>query len=73
MEQVRVANIYTQEEVEYDSRLVIDKVRESLGDVFVEKDRPDITLWSTAFYDIKVYLFGFISATLHFGWIMHLC
>ncbi|XP_076957579.1 uncharacterized protein LOC143633116 [Bidens hawaiensis] len=51
--EVRVANIYTQEEVEYDSQLVIEKVRESLGDVFVEKDIPNITLWSTAFYDIK--------------------
>ncbi|XP_076944322.1 uncharacterized protein LOC143614906 [Bidens hawaiensis] len=53
LKEVRVANIYTQEEVEYDSRLVIEKVRESLGDVFVEKDRPEISLWSTAFYDIK--------------------
>ncbi|KAJ0918656.1 putative alpha/beta hydrolase-1, DNA photolyase, rossmann-like alpha/beta/alpha sandwich [Helianthus annuus] len=53
VKEVRAANVYTQEEVEYDSRLVIDKVRENLGDVFFEKDFPKVSLWSTPFYDIK--------------------
>ncbi|KAJ0749991.1 putative (6-4)DNA photolyase [Helianthus annuus] len=53
VKEVRAANVYTQEEVEYDSRLVIDKVRENLGDVFFEKDSAKVSLWSTPFYDIK--------------------
>ncbi|KAK9059664.1 hypothetical protein SSX86_020368 [Deinandra increscens subsp. villosa] len=53
VKEVRAANIYTQEEVEYDSRLVVDKVKENLGDLFFEKERPEISLWSTPFYDMK--------------------
>ncbi|KAL8224024.1 hypothetical protein R6Q57_019499 [Mikania cordata] len=53
VKEVRATNIYTQEEVEYDSQLVIDKVKENLGDAFLEKDNPKISLWSTPFYDIK--------------------
>ncbi|KAI7756989.1 hypothetical protein M8C21_004424 [Ambrosia artemisiifolia] len=53
VKEVRAANVYTQEEVEYDSRLVIDKVKETLGDVFLEKDCPKISLWGSSFYDLK--------------------
>ncbi|KAI3712569.1 hypothetical protein L1987_71128 [Smallanthus sonchifolius] len=51
--EVRAANVYTQEEVEYNSRLVIDKVKENLEDVYIEKDCPKVSLWSAPFYDIK--------------------
>ncbi|CAI9272117.1 unnamed protein product [Lactuca saligna] len=40
---------YTQEEVEYDLQLVIDKVKEKLRDI----KSPEVSLWSTPFYDIK--------------------
>nr|KAJ0219504.1 hypothetical protein LSAT_V11C300114580 [Lactuca sativa] len=43
---------YTQEEVEYDLQLVIDKVKEKLRDI----KSLEVSLWSTPFYDIKVYL-----------------
>ncbi|CAH1430369.1 unnamed protein product [Lactuca virosa] len=49
VKEVRAANIYTQEEVEYDLQLVIEKVNENLGDI----KSPKISLWNTPFYDIK--------------------
>ncbi|CAI9295742.1 unnamed protein product [Lactuca saligna] len=49
VKEVRAANIYTQEEVEYDLQLVIEKVKENLGDI----KSPKISLWNTPFYDIK--------------------
>ncbi|KAI3778109.1 hypothetical protein L2E82_07139 [Cichorium intybus] len=49
VKEVRAANIYTQEEVEYDLQLVIEKVKENLEDI----KSPKLSLWSTPFYDIK--------------------
>ncbi|XP_024964843.1 uncharacterized protein LOC112505125 isoform X2 [Cynara cardunculus var. scolymus] len=51
--EVRADSIYTQEEVEYDLRLVMEKVKENLGNVFVEEKSPKLSLWSTPLYDIK--------------------
>ncbi|KAK1414549.1 hypothetical protein QVD17_30295 [Tagetes erecta] len=53
VKEVRAANIYTQEEVEYGSRLVIDIVKENLEDAFLEKDSAKISLWNIPFYDVK--------------------
>ncbi|KAI3735168.1 hypothetical protein L6452_14657 [Arctium lappa] len=53
VKEVRAASIYTQEEVEYDLRLVMKKVKENLRIVFLEEKSPKLSLWSTPFYDIK--------------------
>ncbi|KAL4574876.1 hypothetical protein LXL04_021716 [Taraxacum kok-saghyz] len=49
VKEVRAANIYTEAEVEYDLQLVIEKVKDNLGDI----KSPKLSLWSTPFYDIK--------------------
>ncbi|KAJ9536347.1 hypothetical protein OSB04_un000483 [Centaurea solstitialis] len=53
VKEVRASSIYTQEEVEYDSRLVVKKVKENLGIVLLEEKSPKLSLWSTPLYDIK--------------------
>ncbi|XP_071732695.1 uncharacterized protein [Rutidosis leptorrhynchoides] len=53
VKEVRVSNIYTQEEVEYDLRLVIENVKEKTCDRNFEEDGPKFFLWSTPFYDMK--------------------
>ncbi|PWA48557.1 DNA photolyase [Artemisia annua] len=49
LKEVSATNIYTQEEVEYDLRLVIENVKENL----LGENSPEIFLWSTPLYDTK--------------------
>ncbi|PWA40233.1 DNA photolyase, N-terminal [Artemisia annua] len=49
VKEVSATNIYTQEEVEYDLRLVIENVKENL----FGENSPEISLWSTPLYDTK--------------------
>lgn len=54
MEQVEATCVFAEQEVEYELRLIMDVVNQSLKSVVVPQGTPRIELWNTPFYDIKV-------------------
>nr|XP_043612736.1 uncharacterized protein LOC122584748 [Erigeron canadensis] len=54
VKQVGAANVYTQDEVEYDLRLLIESVKQNLRDLSLEEEcSPEMSLCKTPFYELK--------------------
>ena len=53
---MKATNVYAEEEVEYDVRVIMDVVRETLETVYSEERSARLMLWQTPFYDIKVII-----------------
>ncbi|XP_057952772.1 uncharacterized protein LOC131146933 [Malania oleifera] len=53
VKEVKATNIFSEEDVEYDLRKMLDAVKETLATVPFLDDRSGIVLWQTPFYDIK--------------------
>lgn len=53
---MKATNVYAEEEVEYDVRVIMDVVRETLETVYSEERSARLVLWQTPFYDIKVII-----------------
>ncbi|KAK4572021.1 hypothetical protein RGQ29_030431 [Quercus rubra] len=53
VKEVKATNVYAEEEVEYDVRVIMDVVRETLEKVYSEERSARLVLWQTPFYDIK--------------------
>ncbi|KAK7854879.1 pheophytinase [Quercus suber] len=53
VKEVKATNVYAEEEVEYDVRVIMDVVRETLETVYSEERSARLVLWQTPFYDIK--------------------
>uniref|UniRef100_A0A2N9HY98 Photolyase/cryptochrome alpha/beta domain-containing protein n=1 Tax=Fagus sylvatica TaxID=28930 RepID=A0A2N9HY98_FAGSY len=53
VKEVKATNVYAEEEVEYDIRMVMDLVKETLETVFSREGSARLVLWQTPFYDIK--------------------
>lgn len=53
VKEVKATNVYAEEEVEYDIRMVMDIVKETLETVFSREGSARLVLWQTPFYDIK--------------------
>lgn len=53
---MKAMNVYAEEEVEYDVRVIMDVVRETLETVYSEERSARLVLWQTPFYDIKVII-----------------
>lgn len=53
---MKATNVYAEEEVEYDVRVIMDVVRETLEKVYSEERSARLVLWQTPFYDIKVII-----------------
>ena len=53
---MKATNVYAEEEVEYDVRMIMDVVRETLETVYSEERSARLVLWQTPFYDMKVII-----------------
>lgn len=53
---MKATNVYAEEEVEYDVRVIMDVVRETLETVYSEERSARLVLWQTPFYDMKVII-----------------
>ena len=53
---MKATNVYAEEEVEYDVRVIMDVVKETLETVHSEERSARLVLWQTPFYDIKVII-----------------
>jgi len=53
---VKATNVYAEEEVEYDVRVIMDVVRETLETVYSEGRSARLVLWQNPLYDIKVII-----------------
>lgn len=53
---MKATNVYAEEEVEYDVRVIMNVVRETLETVYSEERSARLVLWQTPFYDIKVII-----------------
>jgi hypothetical protein len=54
---VKATDLYAEEEVEYDLRLMMDAVKEALETVYCQEGSAKVALWQTPFFDIKVIMF----------------
>ncbi|KAM3730380.1 hypothetical protein ACB098_12G082900 [Castanea mollissima] len=52
VKEVKATNVYAEEEVEYDVRVIMDVVKETLETVYSEERSARLVLWQTPFYDI---------------------
>jgi hypothetical protein len=57
LEQVKATNVFAEVEVEYHLREIIHVVEETLVRMPSFDRSPEIVLWQTPFYDIKVVIF----------------
>lgn len=53
---MKATNVYAEEEVEYDVRVIMDVVRETLETMYSEERSARLVLWQTPFYDMKVII-----------------
>ncbi|XP_030935151.1 uncharacterized protein LOC115960407 [Quercus lobata] len=53
VKEVKATNVYAEEEVEYDVRVIMDVVRETLETVYSEGRSARLVLWQNPLYDIK--------------------
>ena len=53
---MKATNVYAEEEVEYDVRVIMDVVKETLETVYSEERSARLVLWQTPFYDLKVII-----------------
>lgn len=61
LQQVKATSIFAQEEVEYHLRMMMGIVDETLATTNFEDGKPNMCLWQTPFYDIKVVFLPFIG------------
>lgn len=61
LQQVKATSIFAQEEVEYHLRMIMGIVDETLATTNFEDGKPNMCLWQTPFYDIKVVFLPFIG------------
>ena len=54
---MKASDLYAEEEVEYDLRLMMDAVKEALETVYCQEGSAKVALWQTPFFDIKVIMF----------------
>lgn len=57
---MKATNIYAEEEVEYDLRVMMDAVKEALETVYCQEGSARVVLWQTPFFDIKVIMFALL-------------
>ncbi|KAJ0968529.1 hypothetical protein J5N97_025446 [Dioscorea zingiberensis] len=50
---VKATQIFTEEEVEYNLRRIVDTVETSLSDISFSRGSPKLIIWKSPFYDIK--------------------
>lgn len=58
---MKATSIFAQEEVEYHLRMIMGIVDETLATTNFEDGKPNMCLWQTPFYDIKVVFLPFIG------------
>lgn len=56
---MKATNIFAEEEVEYDLRMMMDVVKETLETVYSQEGSARLVLWQTPFFDMKVIMFAF--------------
>ena len=54
---MKATTILAEEEVEHELRKIIDSMQEALASVPLPERTPEIVMWQTPFYDIKVISF----------------
>lgn len=54
LEQVKVTNIYVEEEVEFGLWSMLEGVKETLDTIPSAEGTPKLVIWNTPFYDMKV-------------------
>lgn len=53
VKEVKATNIFAEEEVEYDLRMMMDVVKETLETVYSQEGSARLVLWQTPFFDMK--------------------
>lgn len=54
---MKATTIFAEEEVEHELRKMIDTVQETLATAPLLERSPEVVMWHTPFYDIKVISF----------------
>lgn len=57
---MKATNIYAEEEVEYDLRLMMDVVKKTLETVYSQEGSARLELWQTPFFDTRVIMSSFL-------------
>lgn len=57
---MKATNIYAEEEVEYDLRLMMDVVKKTLETVYSQEGSARLEFWQTPFFDTRVIMASFL-------------
>lgn len=52
--QVQASGIFVEEEVEYELRVMVENVKDSVCTLSIKGGNPKIVMWRTPFYDVQV-------------------
>lgn len=55
---MKATDVFIEEEVEYEMRKLIGAVKDTLETLSFSDRNPDIVMWRTPFYDVKVAMFS---------------
>lgn len=56
---MNASQIFAEEEVEYELRRLVEIVKKSLATISTEGIIPNLFMWTTPFYELKVFCFAF--------------